>query len=121
VQIDREIEAGGAKLPRERQIVAHPVPPAAVWHHENFVEVWVGPKNRGSVGLDEIGDPGIRKASAQRSNRGRREHDVANQPWPDQEDLHGKAISQQPSAISQQPSAISYEPSVAIGVRPADS
>jgi hypothetical protein len=45
-------------------------------------------KNWCCFGFDEVTDPGIGKTSAQGPNRRRRENDVANEPWPDEEDFH---------------------------------
>jgi hypothetical protein len=84
MHVDHEIEASGAKLPPEPQIFVPAAPAAWTGCDEDVVEMWVVLQNGGSLRLDEIRNRGLRKTPAQRPNRGRREHHVAYQPWPDQ-------------------------------------
>ena len=97
MHVDHQIKASGAKLPPEPQIFVPAAPAAGTGCDEYVVEMWVVLQNGSGFGFDEIRNRGLRKAPAQRANCGRREHDVANQPWPDQKNLHQ---SDQLSAIS---------------------
>jgi hypothetical protein len=97
VKIDREVEAHPAQPPAEREVGRQTAEPRTSRRHEHLTEVWIGRDDGCGGRLDEVGETRARKVAAERGNRRRGEHHVADLPEPHEEDLQSAIINWQSS------------------------
>ena len=88
VEIDDQVEAGAAQLAGERQVGGDPPPAAQVRHHLDDVDAGMALDDRRGRRLHQIGDLGLGKGVADGGDGRRREHHVADEPQPHQQDFH---------------------------------
>ncbi len=78
----------GAQPSRQPQVVGDARPAARPLDDDDLVEVRVVANDRLGGGLDEIGEAGVRESLAERGDGRRREHHVADQAQPDEQNVH---------------------------------
>ena len=93
VEIDDEVVALAAQRAAEREVGGEPAPAAHQRHDAHLVEAGVALDDRGRGGLDQVGDPRLGEGVADRGDRRRREHHVADQPQADEQDTHQVAAA----------------------------
>ena len=71
-----------------RDIVEQTGYPAVSRHDDQFVDVGIPVDNRCGVGLDDVGDVGVRILPPERAEERRREDHVANRAQPDEQNAH---------------------------------
>ena len=87
VKVDREIVALAAQPSDEREIGAQAAGRVRAARHDHFVEVGIVAHDRRGFFFDDVGDAGVGVVAADGSNGRRREHDIADQPQPDQKNV----------------------------------
>ena len=67
---------------------------------DDFVKMRVGTNDGRCLFFDDIGDVGVRIIPAEGADRGSREHDIADEPQPDEQNLQSGYFSTVASSIS---------------------
>jgi hypothetical protein len=93
VQVEREIETRPPQPPRQRDVRDDPFHPARPRHHDHLVEMRIVPDDRRRIRLDQVGEPRLRVRPAQPAQQRRREHDVADEAQPDEQDVQGSIVA----------------------------
>jgi hypothetical protein len=93
MKVDHEIEALGAKAPREADVARKPPGAARPLGHDDFVDVRIAPDDRCGCRFDEIGNPRVREVVPHGGDGWRRKDDVANQAKADEQDLQGSTVA----------------------------
>ena len=90
MKIDDEIESAGAEPAGQPEIVAEARETTRPLDDDDVVEVGMVAHHRLGWSLDEIGEARAREAPLQGADGRRREHDVADQPQADEQDVVGR-------------------------------
>jgi hypothetical protein len=80
-------------VPRKGQVVPKASQAAAAREHEERIEVRVVAKNGCRRRLDHVRQVRIRPGAAQRGDERCGEHDITDEPWPDEEDLQDSIVA----------------------------
>ena len=86
MEIDGDVEPFLAETPRQGHVVAKPCEAARALDDDDFVQVRVVLNDGRGGPFDQIGEPGPGMVACQGAYRGRREHDVADEAQPDEQD-----------------------------------
>jgi hypothetical protein len=93
MEVDRQIVVLPPQFPAERDVGEDAADAAAPRHDDHFVEVRVGRDNRRCRRLDQVGEVRIGEPAAQGGDGRGREHDVADLPQADQQNLQGSMLA----------------------------
>ena len=88
MKIDDQVESPGAQPSRQPQVVGDARPASWPLDDDDLVEVRVVANDRRGGGFDEIGEAGVRESLAESGDGRRREHHVADQAEPDEQNVH---------------------------------
>lgn len=85
MQIEGEIESLAPQSARKRPVIGESAEASTMGRNDDVVQMRIAGHDRRGRVLDHIDQARIRIATSQRGNHGRREHHVADEPQPDEQ------------------------------------
>ncbi len=93
MKVDHQVETLGAEAPCQVEIAGKPRHPARPLGHDHVIDMRIVPEDGCGGGLNQIGDPRVRKPLSHRGDGGGRKDDVADQAKADEQDLQGSTVA----------------------------